>query len=87
MDKITRNDLKPCPFCGSQPYEASCDRLIKIGCDVCDYHMHFNGIVQSEINTGVPIHYRDGTISDTEWYDKDAHKKADEKWNARSYEE
>jgi len=78
--------LKPCPFCGEEAYFWSCDRLINIGCKKCSYHRHFHGLVQSEINTGVPIHYESGEISTTEWYDKDAHEKAIEAWNKRSGE-
>ena len=77
-------ELKPCPFCGGEAYEWACDRLINIGCKTCDYLLHFHGIVQSEIDTGVPIVYKGGKVSDYEWYDKDAHKKARAAWNRRA---
>ena len=79
--------LKPCPFCGEEAYIWSCDRLINIGCKKCDYHRAFHGLIQSEINTGIPIHYKGGKISTTEWYDKDANEKAIEAWNKRSSEQ
>jgi len=75
-----------CPFCGGEPYEESYDRLIIIGCKKCNYHMSFHGYVQSEINTGVPVIYIGGKVSDHEWHDKDAHKKAVEAWNRRYHE-
>lgn len=75
--------LKPCPFCGGEAYKKSYDRLIQIGCEKCGYHMGFHGLVQTKIDTGVPIHYSDGTISTYEWYDRDAHKKANKAWNTR----
>lgn len=80
-------ELKPCPFCGEQPYVNSYDRLITIGCKKCFYYRSFHGLVQNEIDTGVPIIYEGGIVSDHEWYDKDAHKKAVEAWNRRAYDE
>lgn len=80
---VDKFKLKPCPFCGRQPIMEECDRLITIGCKPCGYTRHFNGLVQAEIDTGVPVHYLDGTISNCEWYDKDAEEKAVKKWNTR----
>ena len=80
---LTTNKLKPCPFCGEMPEVFSCDRLISISCKQCGYIRGFHGLVQSEINTGIPIIYEGGKTSTTEWYDKDAYKKAIEKWNRR----
>ena len=81
----TLNDmvLSKCPWCGNLPTVTSCDRFITIGCNICKYHRTFHGLVQSEIDTGVPIHYNNGTISMTEWYDKDAYDRAEEGWNTR----
>ena len=80
------SELKPCPFCGGEAYEFACDRLIEIGCDRCKFHLSFHGIVQSEINTGVPIVYSGGKKSDYEWYDKNARLKAAEAWNRRVHD-
>lgn len=80
---MIRTDLKPCPFCGEEPYVDTCDRLIVIGCNKCNYSRGFHGLVQSEINTGIPIVYEGGKESDHEWYDKDALEKAIEAWNRR----
>lgn len=81
--KENRLDLKPCPFCGSIPYEDSCDRLINIGCEPCNYHLYFHGLVQSQFKTDVVASYSKETGEPLEWYDKDAHKKAEEHWNRR----
>lgn len=80
------NELKPCPFCGGEAYTWACDRVIEIGCKACNYHMSFPGLVQSEINTHVPVVYKGNIVSDHEWYDKDAHKRATQKWNRRAEE-
>lgn len=77
-------NLKPCPFCGGEAKIWSCDRLILIGCATCNYERSFHGLVQSEIETAVPIRYDDGTVSDHEWYDSQAHEKAVEAWNRRA---
>ena len=82
--KIENEKLKPCPFCGGEPYIDSCDRLISIGCKPCGYIRSFHGLVQSEIDTGVPIVYKSGKVSDSEWYDRFAYKKAIEAWNRRA---
>lgn len=75
--------LKPCPFCGGEAFKRSYDRLIQIGCESCGYTRGFCGIIQSKIDTGVPIRYEGGKISTYEWYDKDAREKAVEAWNTR----
>lgn len=80
MDRLK---LKPCPFCGGEAKRWSCDRLILIGCATCNYKRSFHGLVQSEIETACPVRYRDGTVSDHEWYDGLAHEKAAEAWNRR----
>ena len=80
-------DLKPCPFCGGEAEKWSCDRLILIGCPVCNYKRSFHGLVQSEIVTDIPIPYDDGTVSDHEWYDSRAHERANEAWNRRVSDE
>lgn len=77
-------ELKPCPFCGGEAYEDACDRIIRIGCKACKYNRAFHGLVQSEINTGVPIIYTGGEVSDSEWYDQYAHERAYEAWNRRA---
>lgn len=76
-------NLLPCPFCGGEPTATSCDRIITIGCNRCGYHRSFHGLVQSEIDTGVPIVYKGGKVSGYEWYDKDAHERAAQSWNRR----
>lgn len=75
--------LRECPFCGGEAFKRSYDRLIQIGCESCGYTRGFCGIIQSKIDTGVPIRYEDGKISTYEWYDKDAGEKAVEAWNTR----
>lgn len=75
--------LKNCPFCGGEAYMNSYDRLIQIGCETCGYNRGFHGIIQSQIDTGVPIRYEGGKISTYEWYDKDAEEKAIAAWNNR----
>ena len=77
------NRLKPCPFCGEEPYVESCDRLIDIGCEVCGYHLHFHGLVQSEFETPVIISRYNGGFP-AEWYDPDAYEKAAAGWNRRA---
>lgn len=72
-----RPDLKPCPFCGGVPYENSCDVLISIGCDVCDYHICGHGVLTSELTT-VPANK-----SHTLFYDAHAHECIEAKWNRR----
>lgn len=79
MDK-----LKPCPFCGGEPYIDSCDRLIRICCEPCGYDRAFHGLVQSEIETPVVASYKKGTKEPLEWYDKDAYEKAVDAWNRRA---
>ena len=54
MNKEINPRLKPCPFCGGPPYEESCDRLIIIGCEECDYHMSFPGLVGTK-KTDIPM--------------------------------
>lgn len=75
--------LKPCPFCGSEPYVDSCDRIIDIGCDKCGYHRHFHGFVQDEIETDVVASWYKDSKKAYEWYDKDAYQKAAAGWNER----
>lgn len=76
--------LKPCPFCGGQPYIDSCDRLINIGCEVCGYHRYFHGLVQSELITDVVVSRSKQNGLPQEWYDKDAYEKAVAFWNRRT---
>jgi hypothetical protein len=73
--KEYRLDLKPCPFCGGVPYEEAYDRLIVIGCDVCNFHIHGRGLVTSEM-TSVKI-------NESEYYDCYAHEKIEKRWNRR----
>lgn len=75
-------ELKPCPFCGEKPDFWSCDRLIKISCNKCNYHMSFDGII-SRKKSDVPIHYEGGEISTTEFYHQYAEEEAVEVWNTR----
>ncbi len=77
------DDLKPCPFCGEKAYEDSCDRLIQIGCERCNYHMAFHGVVQAKVITNVVASYKK-TGEPSEWYDRYAHEKAHKKWNRRA---
>lgn len=76
--------LKPCPFCGGPAYYKACDRLIKIGCEKCDYYRWWNGIVQSDHVTDVVASYSKQTGLPLEWYDKDADIRAVEAWNRRA---
>lgn len=77
------NPLKPCPFCGAEPYMDSCDRVITLGCFGCGYRRSFHGLVQSEFETPVVASYLKGTKKPLEWYDKDAYERATEAWNRR----
>ena len=78
--------LKPCPFCGEAPKFWSCDRLITITCEKCNYRRAFDGIVGNK-NTGIPIHYEGGKISTTEFYNRFAKEEAIEAWNRRVSDE
>ena len=75
--------LKPCPFCGGKANVEECDYVIQISCPKCKFTRSFRGLVQSEVNTGVPVRYTGGIISSTEWYDCDAERNAINRWNER----
>lgn len=75
--------LKPCPFCGAEPYMDSYDRAISLGCFGCGYRRTFHGLVQTDFETPVVASYKKGTEEPLEWYDKDAYERAAEAWNRR----
>lgn len=77
------NLLKPCPFCGDEPYMDSCDRIIALGCTRCGYRRSFPGLVQSERKTEVVASYSKQTKEPLEWYDSHAYERAAEEWNKR----
>ena len=79
--KTYRPDLKPCPFCGGVPYEESYDILITIGCDVCNYYIHGDGLL-TDIMTPVKV-----PGNNSLYYNSKAHKEVDAKWNRRYYQE
>lgn len=74
-----RVDLKPCPFCGGVPYEDSCDRLIQIGCDVCNFNIYGYGLL-TPIMTPVKV-------NSTEFYNYKAHEEIEKRWNRRIEQE
>ena len=74
--------LKPCPFCGKIPTWESCDRLIQISCNNCNYTRSFDGLI-SFVPSDVPVRYKGGVISTTEFYHADAQEIAIEAWNTR----
>lgn len=75
--RIYRPDLKPCPFCDGVPYEDSCDVLIQIGCDYCNYNIFGDGILTSKW-TPVKV-----PGNNSYYYDKDAKEKIEARWNRR----
>lgn len=78
--KAIEGKLKPCPFCGGEAYEDSCDILINIGCNKCGYHMAFKGLLRpKEEHPDRPIASVDGKII----YYKEAYEDAIKKWNTR----
>lgn len=79
--------LKPCPFCGSEPYIDSYDRLIGISCKSCGYTRYFYGLIQTDHKTDVVASYYKNTNEPFEWYDPNAYKHACEEWNRRAYDE
>lgn len=79
-------ELKPCPFCGEKPEFWTCDRLIKISCEKCNYFRVFEGIVSNK-KSDVPIHYECGEISTTEFYHQYAEEEAVDAWNTRFKEQ
>lgn len=46
-------DLKPCPFCGNEPYREIINDILSVGCTVC-------GVRFSN-------HVRFGCMADTKW--------------------
>lgn len=74
--------LKPCPFCGGEAYSDVCDRLINIGCKNCDYHLHFGGLLRSKCRYP-ELSKTHPSVSELEFYYKDAHEDAVKKWNTR----
>lgn len=61
--RIRYDRTKEVPFLWGEAYEESVDRLIVIGCRPCGYYRSFHGLVQTEIDTGVPIVYEGGKVS------------------------
>jgi len=41
-------ELKPCPFCGGEPYFYAADRIINIGCYMCRYHRYWKGLITTD---------------------------------------
>lgn len=78
-----RMNLKPCPFCGNEVTENSVDRIITIKCPKCNFERSFPGLISNK-KTDVPVKYSDGTVSDYEFYNKNAYKEAEEAWNLRN---
>lgn len=71
-------EMKPCPFCGGQFADQSCDRLIIFRCKPCGYDRGFPGLLQTD-ESPVPI---PGTGLQ-EYYHSDAKEKAIQKMNQR----
>lgn len=81
MHDLRFGELKPCPFCGSEPYTSTCDVLIQIGCKKCDYHLHFKGLLRlREDHPDRLIGSRD----DKYVYYEEAYEDAASKWNTRA---
>ena len=79
---MANDKLLPCPFCGGEVEYWSCDRLIQIECKVCKYHRLFNGLISNK-KTDVPVVYKGGIVSDTEFYNRYATEEAIASWNTR----
>lgn len=75
---MSEPELRPCPFCGGEPYEDSCDRIIEIGCRKCNYHRWWHGLI-------TPVEHK-VKVNALEYYNPNAHEEATEDWNRRVYE-
>lgn len=84
---MIEEELKVCPFCGGKAYEENFDRLAKIGCKKCKYHIHGPGLLQTIPNDKPILEYKSGPVDEpTEWYHYDAYDKLRKRWNTRHNE-
>ena len=68
-------ELKPCPFCGGEPYFDEMERIINIGCGVCKYHRYWKGVITTEPH--------EEQLNKREYYNPKAQEEAIKEWNRR----